>query len=351
MGASQQFVQNLRSQLVRSGWSHEIIKQYLEKNKLSTPSPFAIRLKNISKRFGKHKILEQVSIDIAPGEIFGIIGLSGTGKTTLLNIIVGFVHPDSGDVLVNYKNKQYSMFRHQRLLRPLFGFSTQDASFYRDLTVQENLEHFASLYDLDDKTRKTRAKQVLQLVGLAETSNSLAKNLSGGMQKRLDIGCAIMHNPRILILDEPTADLDPLMRQQIWRLIRDVNAAGTTVLIASHFLDEIENVSTRIGILRNKRVLEVGTPDELRVIYSKNYQLKLKSTSGDYRQLLATLRQNPNLGIKKVERKDDFLVMHTSNPGYLLDFVVHTLAGLQDSIESVIVSKPSVKELFESLVT
>jgi ABC-2 type transport system ATP-binding protein len=338
---------NIHSELVQSGWSYEIIQDYLSDNKLSSQMPFALRINNVSKQFGSKKILNNVSLDIGSGEIFGIIGLSGTGKTTLLNIMIGFMSPDEGDVLLQSDAKKYSVFNQKHIAQKMFGFSAQDASFYQELTVEENLHHFASLYGLQRKVRKSRARKMANLIGLEESLHKLSKNLSGGMQKRLDIGCALMHNPEVLILDEPTSNLDPIIRKQIWGLIRDINKTGTTIIIASHFLDEIEHISHRIGILRHHRLLEVGTPNELRSIYSKNYEIRLQTISGNYKKIVAKLRKNKNM--RKIERQGTSVVIHTPHPAQALDDILHVVMHANESIQNVTVSKPSVKELFESL--
>src|SRR3989344_6354616 len=191
-----------------------------------------IKIDSVSKSFKDKKILENISINIMEGEIFGIIGVSGAGKTTLLEVMSGFQKPDSGNVffrsdevllnkesITNYK----SVLKDLKAIKRMYGFATQEPSFYEELTINENLDYFGSLYDIKSATLKGNMNTAINLVCLAEAKDRLAKNLSGGMQKRLDIACSLVHSPKILILDEPTADLDPLLRNHIWRLVRKIN--------------------------------------------------------------------------------------------------------------------------------
>ena len=223
-----------------------------------------LEVKNISVGFEK-PILENISFSVEQDEIFGIIGVSGAGKTTLLNALVGYCPLDSGSVLY----KGISPDKDKKQFKKLIGFSSQKTSFYPELTVIQNLEYFAGLYDVPKKIRDYNIKKVLKLVELEETEK-LAKNLSGGMKKRLDIACAIVHRPFLLILDEPTGDMDIILRKKMWKLIKDINKTGTTIVIASHFLSEMEDLCSTIGILSKKSMGFIGSPEKFRKLYPKN---------------------------------------------------------------------------------
>ena len=212
----------IRSLLLKAGWPSNLVQKYLSKVK---PAEGAIlHIHGISKSFNGTPVIESADFDVNKGEIFGIIGMSGAGKTTLLNLLVGFLKPDQGDVVFTLPdNSNISIVKQTDLVKKFFGFSTQSPSFYPKLTVIENLEHFGTLAGIPERKIRTRAKELLRLVGLSPAQDVIAEKLSGGMQKRLDIACALMHNPEVLILDEPTADLDPIMRKQLWQLIKDIN--------------------------------------------------------------------------------------------------------------------------------
>ncbi|MBD3249745.1 ATP-binding cassette domain-containing protein [Candidatus Woesearchaeota archaeon] len=230
-----------------------------------------IQFKNLIKGYGKTTVIDNLDLDIGKGELFGVIGMSGSGKTTLLKTMIGFLEPESGEI--NYyslKDKKYkSIFEEEDESRRMFGFSTQMPSFYPKLTTEENMDHFASLYDMKKKQRQSTIKELLSLTGLTPYNKLLAEELSGGMEKRLSIACSLVHKPSVLILDEPTADLDPVLRKETWNLIKRINNQGTTIIVASHLLDELEENCDRVGILHKKKISAVGTPAQLKKAYSK----------------------------------------------------------------------------------
>ncbi|MBW2993682.1 ABC transporter ATP-binding protein [Candidatus Woesearchaeota archaeon] len=179
----------------------------------------------MGKKFGKRVILNKINLDINSGELFGIIGMSGSGKTTFLNSLIGYHEPDIGDVFYySFKDRQYkSIYTNQAEVCRLFGFATQTDSFYPKLTLFENLKHFGSLYNMSKKTRTINAERLLRLTELYPFKDELAQNLSEGMKKRLGIACALVHNPKVLLLDEPTANLDPILRKDIWNVIKGIH--------------------------------------------------------------------------------------------------------------------------------
>jgi len=234
--------------------------------------PPIIQLKDVKKRFGKRIILDGINLEIDEGEIFGIIGMSGSGKSTILNILISYYEPEQGNILFySYKDKRYkSAITNVMELRKTFGFSAQTPSFYPKLTLEENLLHFGALYKLPKKVRKENTRYLLELTELYEARKQLAQSLSGGMEKRLSIACSLIHSPKVLLLDEPTADLDPIRRKETWKLIKELHKKGTTIIVASHFLEEIEPVCDKIAILHDHKIIAVGTPAQLKKHYSKS---------------------------------------------------------------------------------
>lgn len=222
-----------------------------------------IDFKEVTKSFGKNKVLNDVSFSIPEGKITGIVGASGEGKSTILKMIVSFYKPNKGKIF--YKGKIIK--KSKRILSKMFGLSIEEGSFYEKLSVEENLFHFGRLYNVKRKLLKKRVSEILSLVGLENARNTLAGNLSLGMRKRLDIGCSLVHNPSILILDEPTADLDPLLRNQMGRLIKAINSHGTTVILTTQLLGEFENICERIIILFNEKIIEQDSPSNIKKKY------------------------------------------------------------------------------------
>jgi len=218
-----------------------------------------LKLERVSKTYdrGQRVAVRDLSLEILPGEVYGLLGPNGAGKTTTLNLICYLLKPDSGRIEIN----------GQPLSPPaksLFGVVPQENLLYRTLTCAEHLNFFADLYGLRGKRKADRMADCLQEVGLGDRQNTLVSQLSGGMQRRLSLAIALVHQPKLLILDEPTTGLDLEARHGLWELIRRLQHQGITILLTTHLLDEAERLCQRIGILREGSLLAEGTLAELR---------------------------------------------------------------------------------------
>jgi ABC-2 type transport system ATP-binding protein len=202
-------------------------------------------------------VLQDLSLAIAPGEIYGLLGPNGAGKTTTINILCNLLQADSGSVEVN--GQPISSATKQ-----IIGVAPQETLLYRTLTCAENLNFFASLYGIRGAQQRRQVQACLAAVGLAERANQPAETLSGGMQRRLSMAIALIHQPKLVILDEPTTGLDIEARYEVWELIRRLREQGSTVLLTTHLLDEAERLCQRIGILKQGRIVVEGTLAELR---------------------------------------------------------------------------------------
>jgi len=319
--------------------------------------PVILKIKDISKRYKKKKVLSNINLEIYQGEIFGIIGMSGVGKSTFLQTIIGILHPDSGDVLfrpehllrVSKESILYkSVYYQRKAVKNLFGFATQTPSFYPDLTVEENLKYFGSLYNLSKDILHSNIETALTLVALNDEGKIIAKNLSGGMKKRLDIACAIVHDPDILILDEPTADLDPILREQMWDLIRKINSTGTTIIVASHFLEEIENFCDRVGILYDANMKNYGTINTMIKKYFDFDEIHLETVPGMYNNLMKAIN-NKKLNIEKIENMGHKIVIYCKKAEAVLKPVLTVAESLKENILGVTINKPKLKNVFEKI--
>jgi ABC-2 type transport system ATP-binding protein len=317
------------------------------------PTP-VFKVKNVSKVFDRKVILDNIDLEINAGEIFGLIGASGSGKTTLLNILIGFLTPETGDVqfrsehLLEHKDSHIfkSVFKHNDDLKKIMGMASQTPSFYTTLTVKENLYYFGALYGLPKDTVKANASTLMNLMDLQGSENRIANNLSGGMQRRLDMACALIHDPKILLLDEPTADLDPLLRNHIWRLVRKINKRGTTIILASHHLSELETLCSRIAIVKEGKVLAVGTPNEIKERFSKNEEIHLETFPGNY-SLIADFKDKDVLKqISRIEDKGTKLVIYTTKPEVVLGELIKRLDQHKETIIDLKVTKPTLDEIF-----
>ena len=298
-----------------------------------------LQLKGVSKSFGGDPVLDKVSFSVREGELFGLIGINGCGKTTLLKLLVGFYAPDSGVVL--YKGKPIEHVKN--LVKKEIGFTTQENSFYSKLTVEENIRYFGSLYGLHGKTLRERTEQVLALLDLLDARLKLAEHLSGGMQSRLDMACSLVQDPRVLILDEPTEDLDPALRREIVRLIRKINSLGTTVIMTTHILEDVEDLCDRVAVLHRGTITHLGSVDDLRTLLKKKDELVVETASGNYQEMI---RQ---LGIQEFALHDGKLLIHTTNAQGLLPTVLSYVARQGDTVRAVTITRPSLREIFEDL--
>lgn len=216
-----------------------------------------VSINNVSKRYGKHEVLKNVNLEIESGEIFGLLGPSGAGKTTLVRQLVGLEMPSEGDIFL-FGEKMPSLKLIERI-----GYMAQSDALYTELSAKENLEFFASLFGLKGAQRKKRILEVMELVDLSEHLKKLVTNYSGGMKRRLSLAAALLHEPELVILDEPTVGIDPVLRKSIWSGFYDLKAQGKTLIVTTHVMDEAEKCD-RLGLIRDGRLIAVGTPEELK---------------------------------------------------------------------------------------
>ena len=219
---------------------------------------YAVDVENVVKSFGTIQALDGITLRVRQGEIYGLLGPNGSGKTTLIRAVVGLIAPDSGTVTV--------LGRRMPDLNILssVGYMTQVAALYPDISVEENLRFFAAISGAD-----SNVDEVLRVVELEQRRNSVVATLSGGMRQRCSLACALVHRPRLLLLDEPTVGVDPQLRVQFWEHFRDMAAAGTTILVSSHVMDEAERCQ-RLGLIRFGKLLGEGSPNEVRAAAGTN---------------------------------------------------------------------------------
>lgn len=218
---------------------------------------FCVSIKDVTKHFGKHVVLRNINLDILEGEIFGLLGPSGAGKTTLVKELSGLDTPTSGENIVLGQ----TMPKLEVINR--IGYMAQSDALYEDLSAKENLQFFSSLYGLKGMKLKERIQEVMKLVDLTEHVNKLVSDYSGGMKRRLSLAIALLHEPELLILDEPTVGIDPVLRKKIWDAFYQLNEQGTTIIVTTHVMDEAEKCD-RLGLMRDGSLIAVGTPSELK---------------------------------------------------------------------------------------
>jgi ABC-2 type transport system ATP-binding protein len=217
-----------------------------------------IQTKNLTKVFGKNKALDNLTLNIKDAQNYGLLGPNGAGKTTLIRILAGILKPTSGSAIVMDERVP------SHTVTPQIGYMTQSQALYYELTVRENISFFAKIYGLQDKRiREKRIDELIELVDLKDREHSRAETLSGGMRQRVSLATALVHKPRLLLLDEPTVGIDPELRHSFWNYFNDLNRQGVTIIISSHNMDEAEKCH-RLGLLRDGKLLAEGSADDLK---------------------------------------------------------------------------------------
>ena len=220
-----------------------------------------IQVDNLTRRFGAMTAVDQVSMNIEEGDIYGFLGPNGSGKTTLIRMLCGLLHPTSGSGTV----LGYDIVKESESIKRSIGYMSQQFSLYGDLTVIENLRFYAGIYGITRGERNARIDEVIGIVGINEFRKRLAGNLSGGWKQRLALACALVHRPKLMFLDEPTAGIDPVARRDLWNLLFELSAQGVTFFVTTHYMDEAERCS-HLGYIYYAKLIVDGTPNELKAM-------------------------------------------------------------------------------------
>jgi ABC-2 type transport system ATP-binding protein len=220
---------------------------------------FAITTDALCKRFGSFAAVDRVSLAVPRGRVIGLLGANGAGKSTLIRMLSGILRPSAGSGRV----AGFDIEKEPEKVKTMIGYMSQKFSLYPDLTVRENIRFFGGVYDLDSARLKRRTEWVLTMAGLEGKGKTVTRSLSAGWKQRLALGCAVLHDPPVVFLDEPTGGVDPLSRRAFWDLIDDLSAAGTTVLVTTHYLDEAEYCN-HVYLMHAGRIIREGSPLELK---------------------------------------------------------------------------------------
>ena len=299
--------------------------------------------KGVGKTYSGRTVLQDIDFDIRRGEILGLIGASGAGKTTLLHMLVGFIPATTGKILFRTAQSEYDVQQQQHLIARYYGFASQHPSFYEKLTVMENMRYFGEMYGLSHETIEKNAEQLLSFMGLKSSAHLLGDHLSGGMKRRLDIACALIHNPPVLILDEPTADLDPVLRSHIWSVLKQINARGTTIILSSHHLNDLDALCSRIAIIKDGRLVDIDSPDKLKHKYSGAQEIMVESFPGDYDAIIEKLKLEPG----STSRRDGtYLTIRTTHVEAVVTRLLAILQRHKERLLDLKLIKPNIDDVF-----
>jgi ABC-2 type transport system ATP-binding protein len=233
----------------------------------------SVEIRDLVKTFGSFVAVDHVSMDVPKGEIFGFLGPNGAGKSTTIRMLCGLLTPTSGSASVS----GFDVATQPEEIRRTIGYMSQKFSLYDDLTVEENIDFFSGIYGVAKQRRAERKQYVLEMANLAGRRGALTRTLSGGWKQRLALGCAILHDPPVLFLDEPTSGVDPLARGAFWGLIHDLSETGHTIFVSTHYMDEAEYCH-RLALMYRGKVIALGTPKELKAGLTEHSLLNLDTS-------------------------------------------------------------------------
>ncbi len=300
------------------------------------------QLDHVTKRYREVIAVDQVSMAIKEGEIFGLLGPNGAGKTTLIQSIVGLVAIESGTItLFGLDHRQ-----DERRVKQHVGVVPQELSIFEDLTAQENVSFFGSLYGLKGKGLRTATMEALDFVGLKDRAGQYPKTFSGGMKRRLNIACGIVHRPRLVIMDEPTVGIDPQSRNHILHSVRQLNASGTTVLYTSHYMEEVEQLCHRIAIMDNGRIIASGSKDELKDLIAADQviHVSIAGRNGDEAAAIGRIE-----GVKECEGDQNQLTIVSHKDAKNVGRIIQALYEQGREIQSLSIERPTLENVFLTL--
>ncbi|MDD5156310.1 MAG: ABC transporter ATP-binding protein [Candidatus Omnitrophica bacterium] len=239
-------------------------------NPAAQSSNIAVKVEDLEKKFGDFIAVNQINFEVKQGEIFGFLGPNGAGKSTTIRMLCGIYTPTSGKGTVG----GFDIVKEQHNIKQHIGYMSQKFSLYDDLTVEENIDFYSRIYNIPKNEREKRKDETIRLAGIEEFRKRLTRTLSGGWKQRLALGCAIIHQPGIIFLDEPTSGVDPITRLNFWNIIKDMAAQGRTIFVTTHYMDEAQNCD-RLMMIYHGTMIAMGTPEEMKTSIMKNEILEI----------------------------------------------------------------------------
>jgi len=303
------------------------------------PTNPVLHCQGLRKRFGEIEAVRGVGFEIAPGESYGLLGPNGAGKTTTISIVAGLLEADEGETSVAGKR----LTTRSVAAKSAIGFVPQELAIYPDLTARENLTFFARLYGLAGKPARKRVDEVLEVIGLTERASDQAKTYSGGMKRRLNIGIGLLHEPSLLILDEPTVGVDPQSRNAILESVEQLGDQGMAVLYTTHYMEEAERLCDRIGIIDHGQLKAEGTREELVALLGEHDKVHLTGTG----QLEAGAKACLEIGaVHAASVGDGSVELLVEGASAVLPEILTTVGGAGVSVQAVAVEEPNLEAVF-----
>jgi ABC-2 type transport system ATP-binding protein len=301
----------------------------------------AIEVRHLTRRFGQFVAVDDISFDVRRGEIFGFLGSNGAGKSTTIRMLCGLLAPTSGTAVVG----GVDVTRDPEGVKRRIGYMSQRFSLYELLTVDQNIAFWGGIYGLDRARLAARRRFVIEMAGLAGREHTLARDLAGGWRQRLALGCAILHEPAILFLDEPTGGVDPLSRRQFWRLIDALSQAGVTVLVTTHYLDEAERCH-RVALIHAGKLAAIGTTSEVKQVFAARPILEIRT--GRSVEAMRLLDSCPEVEKTSLFGTAVHAVLHSAD--VTPDAIADRLRAAGMPVDSIATVTPSLEDVFLDVI-
>jgi ABC-2 type transport system ATP-binding protein len=298
-----------------------------------------VKVKNLVKRYGDLIALDHLSFSVKEGEVFGLLGPNGSGKTTAINCILSLLKYDKGEIEVFGQPMAPDAYQ----IKSNIGIVMQNVAVYNELTVYENIDYFCGLYVQDKNLRKILVNEAINFVGLGEFKKFYPKKLSGGLLRRLNIACGIAHKPKLIILDEPTVAVDPQSRNKILDGILELNKQGATIIYTSHYMEEVEQICSRIMILDKGKAIATGSKEELKAMIALGEKITVESY-GISQEQLSAIRRLPN--IVSVDYNNQMLVVKSSKGKHNLETVLDFIKKENIQFGKIYSEMPTLNDVF-----
>lgn len=300
-----------------------------------------LKVEHLYKSFKELKAVEDLSLCVEEKDIMGLLGPNGAGKSTTINCILGLLSLDEGSVIFEEK---YPMRKWKKNI----GYVPQELAIYEDLTAKENVRFFCSLYGFKGKELENKTNAALEFVGLKEVENKKAKTFSGGMKRRLNIACGIAHNPKLIIMDEPTVGIDPQSRNYILNNIKKLNEMGSTIIYTTHYMPEVEELCNKITVIDKGKVITTGTKKEIIEQLGKDIKMKITFKNNFSDSVIEEIEKIPTID-KVTKISDNELQIKHKEDALVLDELMKIISNNNLTITNINQEEPSLEELFLDL--